>query len=144
MTKFLDAGIQDVSTSISIVSKLIIMSPQDDGDESDTHVEARDRRYTCLKFAVNTLFWSFALSSFLIRRKSVTIKVYPNSKGSQDKLLYRFFHMMRGGLWVKFRKPLEWYSIDLLSHLPIVSNIYLIPLICMKLITMFVNFILLR
>ena len=50
--KFLDAGIQDVSTSISIEYKieyfdeLIEMSVD---DESDTHVEARDRRYSCLK-----------------------------------------------------------------------------------------------
>ena len=50
--KFLDAGIQDVSTSISIeykieyLDELIEMSVD---DESDTHVEARDRRYSCLK-----------------------------------------------------------------------------------------------
>ena len=49
--KFLDAGIQDVSTSISIefkieyLDELIEMSVD---DESDTHVEARDRRYSCL------------------------------------------------------------------------------------------------
>ena len=36
--KFLDAGIQDVSTSISIVYDLIEISPDDDGDESDKHV----------------------------------------------------------------------------------------------------------
>ena len=47
----LDAGIQDVSTSISIefkieyLNELIEMSVD---DESDTHVEARDRRYSCL------------------------------------------------------------------------------------------------
>ena len=35
--KFLDAGIQDVSTSISIVHDLIEMS-DDDGDESDKHI----------------------------------------------------------------------------------------------------------
>ena len=35
-TKFLDAGIQDVSTSISIVHDLTEMS--DDGDESDKHI----------------------------------------------------------------------------------------------------------
>ena len=34
--KFLDAGIQDVSTSISIVHDLIEISP--DGDESDKHI----------------------------------------------------------------------------------------------------------
>ena len=34
--KFLDAGIQDVSTSFSIVHDLIEMS--DDGDESDKHI----------------------------------------------------------------------------------------------------------
>ena len=36
--KFLDAGIQDVSTSISIVHDLIEISPDDDGDESDKHI----------------------------------------------------------------------------------------------------------
>ena len=35
--KFLDAGIQDVSTSVSIVHDLIEISP-DDGDESDKHI----------------------------------------------------------------------------------------------------------
>ena len=34
--KFLDEGIQDVSTSISIFHDLIEMS--DDGDESDKHI----------------------------------------------------------------------------------------------------------
>ena len=37
-TKFLDAGIQDVSTSISIIHALIEISPDDDGDESDKHI----------------------------------------------------------------------------------------------------------
>ena len=37
MTKFLDAGIQYVSTSISIVHDLIEISPEDD-DESDKHI----------------------------------------------------------------------------------------------------------
>ena len=38
--KFLDAGIQDVSTSISIVHDLTEMSygDDDDGDESDKHI----------------------------------------------------------------------------------------------------------
>ena len=38
--KFLDAGIQDVSTSISIVHNLIEISPDEDedGDESDKHI----------------------------------------------------------------------------------------------------------
>ena len=38
--KFLDAGIQDVSTSISIFHDLIEMSDDDDddGDESDKHI----------------------------------------------------------------------------------------------------------
>ena len=39
--KFLDAGIQDVSTSISIVHDLIELSSSDDdddGDESDKHI----------------------------------------------------------------------------------------------------------
>ena len=39
LSKFLDAGIQDVSTSISIVHDLIEISPDDDdGDESDKHI----------------------------------------------------------------------------------------------------------
>ena len=41
MQKFLDAGIQDVNTSISIVHDLIEISPDDDdddGDESDKHI----------------------------------------------------------------------------------------------------------
>ena len=37
-SKFLDAGIQDVSTSISIVHNLIEISPDEDGDESDKHI----------------------------------------------------------------------------------------------------------
>ena len=45
--KFLDAGIQDKSTSITIVDNLTERCPGTD-DESDTHVEARDRRYSCL------------------------------------------------------------------------------------------------
>ena len=37
--KFLDAGIQDVSTSISIVDDLIERYPDgNDGDESDKHI----------------------------------------------------------------------------------------------------------
>ena len=38
--KFLDAGIQDVSTSISIVHDLREISPEDadDDDESDQHI----------------------------------------------------------------------------------------------------------
>ena len=37
--KFLDAGIQDVSTSISIVHDLREISPEDDDDdESDKHI----------------------------------------------------------------------------------------------------------
>ena len=37
--KFLDAGIQDVSTSISIAHDLIERYPDDDdGDESDKHI----------------------------------------------------------------------------------------------------------
>ena len=48
--KFLDTEIQDVSTSISIVHDLIEKLPDDDedGDESDKHIKARDRRYSCL------------------------------------------------------------------------------------------------
>ena len=37
-SKFLDAGIQDVSTSISIVHYLTEMSSGEDGDESDKHI----------------------------------------------------------------------------------------------------------
>ena len=39
LSKFLDAGIQDVSTSISIVNDKTEMSAEDDddGDESDKH-----------------------------------------------------------------------------------------------------------
>ena len=49
-SKFLDAGIQNVSTSISIVHDLIERYPDDDdgGEESDKHIKARDRRYSCL------------------------------------------------------------------------------------------------
>ena len=39
LSKFLDAGIQDVSTSISIVHDLIERyHDNDDGDESDKHI----------------------------------------------------------------------------------------------------------
>ena len=38
MIKFLDAGIQDVSTSISIVRDLTERSPDTGGDESDKHI----------------------------------------------------------------------------------------------------------
>ena len=54
--KFSDAGIQDISTSISIrfkeeyVNDLTERYESDDADadESDKHLEARDRRYSCL------------------------------------------------------------------------------------------------
>ena len=46
--KFSDAGIQDISTSISIMVKFEEMSNEDEDDESDKHLEARDRRYSCL------------------------------------------------------------------------------------------------
>ena len=36
--KFLDAGIKDVSASISIVNDKTEMSAEDDGDESDKHI----------------------------------------------------------------------------------------------------------
>ena len=39
--------IQDISTSISIVVKFEEMS-EDDEDESDKHLETRDRGYSCL------------------------------------------------------------------------------------------------
>ena len=49
MSKFLDAGIQYVSMGIVIVHDLIEISPdEEDGDESDKHIKARDRRYSCL------------------------------------------------------------------------------------------------
>ena len=60
--KFLDAGIQDVSTSISIefkieyLDELIEMSVD---EESDTHVEARDRRYSCLTYGFRKLVNTF-------------------------------------------------------------------------------------
>ena len=46
--KFSDAWIQDISTSISIMVKFEEMT-EDDDDESDKHLEAQDRRYSCLK-----------------------------------------------------------------------------------------------
>ena len=53
--KFSDAGIQDISTSISIevricknINDLTERYEDDDDDESDKHLEARDRRYSCL------------------------------------------------------------------------------------------------
>ena len=46
--KFSDAGIQDISTSISIMVKFEEMTEDDDDDESDKHLEARDHRYSCL------------------------------------------------------------------------------------------------
>ena len=54
--KFSDAGIQDISTSISIMVKFEEMSNEDDDDdESDKHLEARDRRYSCLICSLNNL-----------------------------------------------------------------------------------------
>ena len=54
--KFSDAGIQDISTSISIEFKVEYVNDlteryesDADADESDKHLEARDRRYSCLK-----------------------------------------------------------------------------------------------
>ena len=55
LAKFSDARIQDVSTSISInmriqenLNNLTERYESDDDDESDKHLEARDRRYSCL------------------------------------------------------------------------------------------------
>ena len=55
-TKFPDAGIQDLSTSISINMRiqknlydLTKRCESHDNDESDKHIEALDRRYLCLK-----------------------------------------------------------------------------------------------
>ena len=51
-SKFSDAGIQDVSTSISMRVKFEEMTDDDaddDEDESDKHLKARDRRYSCLE-----------------------------------------------------------------------------------------------
>ena len=59
--KFSDAGIQDVSTRISIkvrtqknindlTERYEPDDDDDDDDESDKHLEARDRRYSCLIF----------------------------------------------------------------------------------------------
>ena len=58
MAKFLDAGIQDVSTSISIEVRKMMKSTKfeercEDDDESDKHIEARDRRYSCLKYLLS-------------------------------------------------------------------------------------------
>ena len=53
--KFSDAGIQDISMSISI--NMIIQKNLNDltercesDDQSDKHLEARDRRYSCLMY----------------------------------------------------------------------------------------------
>ena len=46
--KILGCEFQDISTSISIKVKIEEMSHQDEDDESDKHLEARDRRYSCL------------------------------------------------------------------------------------------------
>ena len=60
--KFSDAGIQDISTSISInmriqknlndLTERCESHDEDDDDESDKHLEARDRRYSCLIYLV--------------------------------------------------------------------------------------------
>ena len=51
MHKFSDAGIQDISTSISISIKFEEMTDddEDENDESDKHLEARDHEYSCIK-----------------------------------------------------------------------------------------------
>ena len=54
----LDAGIQDKSTSISIV-KISKRWDDADGDESDTHVEARDRRYSGLRLKIHVCVFHF-------------------------------------------------------------------------------------
>ena len=51
--KFLDAGIQDKSTSISIEVRIQknlddLTERYESDDESDKHLEARDRKYLCL------------------------------------------------------------------------------------------------
>jgi len=52
--KFSDAEIQDISTSISINMRIqknlndLTERYDDEDDESDKHLEARDRRYSCL------------------------------------------------------------------------------------------------
>ena len=50
--KFSDAGIQDISTSISInvtiQKNLNDLTERCEDDQSDKHLEARDRRYSCL------------------------------------------------------------------------------------------------
>ena len=47
--------IQDISTSISITVKFEEMTDddEDDDNESDKHLEARDRRYSCLKLIMH-------------------------------------------------------------------------------------------
>ena len=54
MKKFSDAGIQDISTGISITVLFEEMTDEDDDDESDKHLEARDRRYSCLMWAYSS------------------------------------------------------------------------------------------
>ena len=50
--KFSDPGIQDISSSISIRFKVEYVNDlterYESDDESDKHLEARDRRYSCL------------------------------------------------------------------------------------------------
>ena len=48
ISKILGCKIQDISTSISIKDKFEEMTDDDDEDESDKHLEARDHRYSCL------------------------------------------------------------------------------------------------
>ena len=60
--KFSDAGIQDVSTSISIVFKVEYVNDlteryESDADESDKYLEVRDRRYSCLTFIRDKKFY---------------------------------------------------------------------------------------
>ena len=62
-SKFSDAGIQDISTSISINVRMQknfydLTERCESDDESDKHLEARDRRYSCLIFREIIILWS--------------------------------------------------------------------------------------
>ena len=55
-SKFSDAGIQDISTSISITFKFEEMLNEDEDDESDNYLEAGDRRHSCLKTRIDETY----------------------------------------------------------------------------------------
>ena len=45
-----DPLIQDISTSISIKFNIDQVAPDNDGNESDNHLDAKNCRNSCLKF----------------------------------------------------------------------------------------------